>query len=125
MTTALRWLARLLGAFFALQGANWLIVPARAAEGLAMPLLDGLGRSTQIGDFGAFFLAIGATALAGSRAGAERLLWVPAGILWAAAAGRTLAWALHGAALANAFIGVELIAGGLFALAALRLAPRG
>ncbi|MBM4383461.1 MAG: hypothetical protein FJ091_08835 [Deltaproteobacteria bacterium] len=121
MQTALRWLSRILGAFFLVEGVSWLANPAGAAQGLAMPLLDGLGRSTQVGDFAAFFLAIGATALAGARAGHARLLFVPAGILAAAALGRTLAWALHGADFASVFIGVEVMAAAILAFAATRL----
>ena len=52
---ALRLTVTLLGAAFALQGLAWLIDPQRAAAGLDMALLDGLGRSTQIGDFASFF----------------------------------------------------------------------
>ena len=48
-----------LGVFFALQGVGWLVAPARLAASLGMPLLDGLGRSTQIGDFASFFLTAG------------------------------------------------------------------
>jgi hypothetical protein len=121
MQTALRWISRVLGAFFLLQGVGWLVNPAGAARGLAMPLLDGLARSTQVGDFAAFFLAIGATALAGSRAGHARLLFVPASILGTAALGRTLAFALHGAGFATTFVLVEVVCGGVFALAATTL----
>jgi hypothetical protein len=121
MLTALRWLSRILGAFFFLQGVSWLANPASAATGLAMPLLEGLGRSTQVGDFAAFFLAIGATALAGSRAGFARLLFVPAGTLAAAAIARTLAWAAHEAAFATQFIAVELVCAAVLAFAASKL----
>ena len=40
-----------LGAGFLLQGLVWIAAPRMAATNLGMPLLDGLGRSTQIGDF--------------------------------------------------------------------------
>jgi hypothetical protein len=46
-----------MGAVFTLQGTAWLVVPERAAGSLGMPLLTGLARSTQIGDFAAFFVA--------------------------------------------------------------------
>ena len=116
----MRNLPLLLGAGFLLQGIAWIVVPARAAESLGMPLLDGLGRSTQIGDFAAFFLTAGATMLAGSRAGHARLLLVPAGMLAAAAVVRTLAWLVHGAAFAPAFIPVEVVAAALLAVASRR-----
>lgn len=107
-----------LGLFFILQGAIWVADPGRAAAGLGMPLLDGLGRSTQVGDLSAFFLVGGATILAGSRRGRARLLYVPAGLVGVAAVMRTLAWALHGAAFAASFIAVEVVAGALLLVAA-------
>lgn len=110
MRSPLRIAATVLGALFALQGLGWLLLPARAAEGLGMPLLDGLGRSTQIGDLAAFFLVLGATAALGAWRGRPVLLHVAAGLLGAAALGRTLAWALHGAAFAGAFIAIEVVA---------------
>ena len=104
----LRPIVTLLGAGFALQGVAWLVAPERAAEGLGMPVLDGLGRSTQFGDFAAFFLVAGLTMLVGARPGRERLLYVPAGLFASAAFGRTVAWAVHGAAFAALFITVEV-----------------
>ena len=121
MRSPLRILTLLVGAFFLVQGLGWLASPAGAAQGLAMPLLEGSGRSTQIGDFAAFFLGIGATTLAGARPGSARLLLVPAGVLAAAAVGRTLAWAAHGADFTAAFVGVELACAAFLALAARRL----
>lgn len=100
-----------------LQGLAWVADPARAAAGLGMPLLDGLGRSTQAGDFASFFLTAGVTMLLGSRPGRARLLFVPAGLIGGAAVTRTLAWALHGAAFAGTFIAVE-VGVGLLLLAA-------
>jgi hypothetical protein len=122
---SLRVVTMLLGAFYALQGLIWILDPARAAEGLGMPLLDGLARSTQVGDFAAFFLAIGVTALVGSRPGRARLLLVPAGVLGAAALLRTLAWLLQDAAFAGTFIAVEVVSAALLLLAARRLDAAG
>jgi hypothetical protein len=110
MPRLLRTIATLLGAGFALQGVGWLVAPERAAAALGMAVLDGVGRSTQLGDFAAFFLTAGVTMLAGARPGHGRLLYVPAGLLGSAAAGRTIAWAFHGAAFAPAFIAVEIAA---------------
>lgn len=108
------------GVGFVLQGLGWIVAPERTAASLGMPLLDGLGRSTQVGDFAAFFLAAGATMLAGSRPGQSRLLFVPAGMLAAAAVVRTLAWLVHGAAFAATFIAVEVIAAAVLMTAARR-----
>ena len=108
MPTRLRTLVTLLGVGFALQGIGWLAVPERAAAGLGMAVLDGVGRSTQFGDFAAFFLTAGVTMVIGARPGLGQLLYVPAGLLGSAAMGRTLAWAWHGAAFAPLFIAVEV-----------------
>jgi len=121
MSFPMRTAVTLLGVFFALQGIGWIAVPGRAAAGLGMPLLEGLGRSTQVGDFAAFFLALGATMLVGARCGNARLLLVPAGMLGAAALMRTLAWALHDAAFATPFIAIEAAVGALLLAASRRL----
>ena len=110
MPGLLRTVTALLGAGFALQGVGWLVAPDRAAAGLGMAVLDGVGRSTQLGDFAAFFLTAGVTMLVGARPGRGRLLYVPAGLLGSAAVGRTVAWAFHGAAFAAAFVAVEVAA---------------
>lgn len=114
-------LVRLLGVLFVLQGLAWLTVPARAAEGLGMVLLDGLGRSTQVGDFAAFFLTMGGTILLGSRPGYARLLFVPATMLLVAALCRALAWMLHAADFAFLFITVEILGAAILTVAANRL----
>lgn len=125
MRSPLRIATTLLGVFFALQGLIWIASPERAAEGLGMPLLDGLGRSTQVGDFAAFFLVAGATMVLGARPGNARLLRVPAGMLGVAAIVRTLSWALHGADFAAAFIAIEVAAAALLLTAARRLDTAG
>lgn len=118
-STLLRAAVTLLGVGLLLQALGWITVPARAAAGLGMPLLEGMGRSTQIGDLMAFFLVAGATAVIGALPGRSAVLYVPASLLAAAALGRTLAWALHGASFAAAFIAVEVL-GALLLLAAAR-----
>jgi hypothetical protein len=105
----MRILTMLVGSGFFLQGLGWIVAPERSAARLGMPLLDGLGRSTQIGDFAAFFLTAGATMLVGSAARRPRLLLVPAGMLGTAAVARTISWLVHGAAFAPAFIAVEVL----------------
>ena len=110
MENALRILTAFLGIGFALQGLGWLLVPPQAAAGLGMPLLDGVGRSTQIGDFAAFFVTAGVGMVLGSRRGHTQVLLFPAALLASAAVGRTLAWMLHGATFAALFIAVEVAA---------------
>jgi hypothetical protein len=108
MSSKLRIAVIALGALFTLEGLGWLVFPNRAAGGLGMPLLDGLGRSTQIGDFAVFFVVLGLSILAGTGPGRTRLLYLPAAMLGGAAFGRIVAWAVHGAAFAAAFIVLEI-----------------
>lgn len=118
MRTALRIITTLMGVFFTLQGVGWIVAPQRAAVNLGMPVLDGLARSTQFGDFAAFFLVLGLGVLAGSVGGGARRLYFPAALLIGASVCRTIAWAAHGADFAGAFIGVELVSGIVLLVAA-------
>ncbi|HVM98283.1 MAG TPA: hypothetical protein VMT89_17945 [Candidatus Acidoferrales bacterium] len=118
MRATLRVLTILIGIGFTLQGIGWLVAPERAAAGLGMPVLDGLGRSTQFGDFAAFFLVLGGSIVAGVRKGQARLLNIPAVLLGCAAFGRTAAWLFHGADFAALFIFVEVAASALLFAAA-------
>ena len=59
MLTLLRTLTTLSGLGLLLVGIIWWLQPATAAEILGASLLDGTGRSTQIGDSGAFFIGAG------------------------------------------------------------------
>src|SRR6266404_7006349 len=110
MRLALRIATFAVGVGLALQGIGWLVAPERAAAALGMPVLDGLARSTQFGDFAAFFLTLGLSILAGTRPGHARVLYFPAALLATAAFGRVVAWAVHGAAFATTFIVVEMFA---------------
>ena len=121
MNPKLRIVTILMGTLFTLQGVVWLVDPKRAAEGLGMKALDGLARSTQFGDFAAFFLVLGLSILAGIRPGRAHLLNFPAAMLGSAALCRSMAWAFHGAEFATLFISVEL-GGCLLLLAAVRSA---
>lgn len=123
MSSALRIVTILMGAGFALLGALWLLAPGRAAAALDMPLLDGLARSTQVGDFAAFFLTLGVSILLGIGVGRAPLLHFPAALLGSAAFCRLVAWAAHGAGFAGRSIAVE-VAGSLLLLAAARRAER-
>lgn len=121
MRSGLRIVTMLMGAVFTLQGVGWLIAPQRAAARLGMPVLDGVARSTQFGDFAAFFLALGVSVLVGARPGQARQLYFPAGILACAASCRIVAWAVHGADFATTFILVEAVAGALLFASARRV----
>lgn len=118
MGTPLRVAVVITGVIFTLQGLGWIYDPAQAAAGLGMPLLDGVGRSTQAGDFASFFLTGGIAILLGSRPGHARTLYFPAALIGGAAITRTLAWALHGAGFAASFIAIEILVGTLLVKAA-------
>lgn len=116
-----RIVAGLLGAFFFVQGLNWLGNPGAAAEGLGMPLLDGMARSTQIGDLSGFFLCLGGFALFGAYKSDPTWLRAAGILVGLVAVTRTIAWGAHDAPFATVFITVEVIAGSALIIAASRL----
>ena len=60
MVNLLRALTALSGLALLLIGLGWWVHPVAAADMLGASLLEGTGRSTQIGDSGAFFVGAGA-----------------------------------------------------------------
>ena len=107
---------------FLVTGLRFAVAPAGAAKGLAMPLLDGAARSSQIGDVGALFLGMGLMILT-ALVTLERTWFVaPAILLLLVAVLRVLAWLFHGAALMMPMIIPELVIGGLLLLASKKLA---
>lgn len=120
-----RIVAGCIGLLFGLQAVHWLLRPAAAAEALGMPLLDGVGRSTQIGDIGAFFLALGVMCGLGAWRSNPTWLRGAALLLGGAAVMRTLAWALQGAAFTAPFIGVEVVSAALLLFVATRIEAAG
>jgi hypothetical protein len=115
----------IIGAFFLLQGVNWLVNPAAAAEALGMPLLEGMARSTQMGDIGAFFIALGVMSLLGAYRSNAQWLHAAALLIGTTAVMRTLAWALQGAAFATMPIAVEVVCTAVLLFAASRFAAAG
>jgi hypothetical protein len=97
------------GVMMALSAFGWLTDPKGAAEGLGMPLLDGVGRSTQIGDMTSFFVGVSVMILLGAIRKNATWLGAAAMVLGGAAVFRTTAWMFHGADLAMQFIVVELV----------------
>ena len=59
MKTVLRILVMLPAVLFVVMGLRWITDPTGAATALGMTLMDGVGRSSQIGDVGALFLSMG------------------------------------------------------------------
>lgn len=104
-SSALLWLIAALTVFL---GLRWVVEPQVAAGSLGMPLLDGLGRSTQIGDLSAFFFGIAAMLLLGIQTRRDSWLHAAAIFYGLAAAMRTMAYALHDAPFATNFIVIEI-----------------
>ena len=69
--------------------------PATAAAGLAMPLLEGMGGNTQIGDFTSFFFTAGAFACIGAYRSEHAWLYASISLLGSAAVFRSLAVITH------------------------------
>lgn len=108
---------------FLMIGFRILIDPEGGLGELGMPLLDGLGRSTQIGDLGAFFIGGAVLILIGVFTGKREWLYAPALIMGLTATFRLWATIGHDAALAVPQIGVEVVVCGLLLFAASRIKP--
>lgn len=109
-------------AFMGLTSAlGWIVDPASAAANLGMPLLEGLGRSTQVGDFTAFFMAAGVFCVLGAWQLHRVWLWAAAIMFGGAAIFRTLAWIAHGAEFATTFVIVEIVLAGMLLIASARI----
>ena len=121
MDKTLKVLVGLPALIFIVIGVRWLLAPAVVAAEFGMPLLEGLGLSTQIGDLGAFFTAGGLMVLLGLWTGNKTWLLAPAMLLGFAAIFRTLAWALHGAIFAGPQIATEVVLTVLLLLVANRV----
>jgi hypothetical protein len=106
---------------FLVTGLRFAVAPAGAVKGLAMPLLDGAARSSQIGDVGALFLGMGLMILT-ALVTLERIWFIaPAILLFLVAVLRVLAWLFHDAALMVEMIVPEIVIGGLLLLASAKL----
>ena len=111
MKNALRIVAGLVGILFFLNGLQWIISPANVAESLGMPLLEGVGLSTQIGDLGSFFITVGAMTLIGAITTTRHWFYAPSMLLLVAALYRTLSTLLYGAPFVMFAIVVEVSVG--------------
>ena len=112
------------GILFVVIGVGWIIDPASAAVGVGMPLLEGVGRSTQIGDLGSFFLTMGLLILVGVTTLKRVWFYPPMMLLGLAATFRIIAWLVHGAALAGSMIAVEIIVTALLYVSTIRLCEK-
>ena len=90
-----RILSGIIGLFMLYTCVGWLVNPANAAAGLAMPLLEGMGGNTQIGDFTAFFFTAGVFACIGAFRAEHVWLYASISLLGSAAVFRSLAIVVH------------------------------
>ena len=111
MKNVLRVIAGLAGTLFFLNGLQWIINPASVADSLGMPLLEGVGLSTQIGDLGSFFITVGAMTLIGAITTTRHWFYAPSMLLLVAALYRTLSTILYGAPFVMSAIVVEISIG--------------
>ena len=111
MKNVLRVIAGLVGILFFLNGLQWIISPANVAASLGMPLLEGVGLSTQIGDLGSFFITVGAMTLIGAITTTRHWFYAPSMLLLVAALYRTLSTILYGAPFVMSAIVVEISVG--------------
>ena len=88
---------------------SWVTNPSKASSDLGMPYLEGIGRSSQIGDFSAFFIGVGIFCFIGGIFKNISFLIAAIIILISAAAMRIIAWQLYSASFATLFIAVEIV----------------
>ena len=122
MRTFLKVVLVLPALLFAAMGFRWLVDPAGVAPEFGFVLADGIGRSSQSGDFASFFLTLSTCILLGLVSGTRLWFYPPAMLLLFAASGRVLSWVIHDAAFAGSMIGLEVVVGGLLLIAA-RMLP--
>ena len=123
MNKILRGILVLPALMFILVGLQWLGDPASAAKGLGMTLMDGMGRSSQMGDVGSFFLMSGTMALIGVITLRREWFYAPAMLIAGAALFRTVAWLAHDAPFATASILIEVVITALLLFGASRIKP--
>jgi hypothetical protein len=121
LKTALRIFLALPAIGFVVTGLRFAVAPAGAVQGLAMPLLDGAARSSQIGDVGALFLGMGLMILTALVTSKREWFVAPAILLALVAVLRLLAWLFHDAALLMQMIMPEVVIASLLLLASTKL----
>ena len=99
----------LFGLIFLVNAIHWLLLPSEVAGQLGMPLLEGEGLSTQIGDFASFFFVVGGFIILGAYTKNKHWFYAPIALLSVAAVSRTIAYLFHNAAFSMDKIAVELV----------------
>ena len=95
------------------------------ASELGMTLMDGVGRSSQIGDVGGLFISGGLMMLYALVSGNRVWFYAPALVMAIVAVLRVLSWLVQDAALAPDMIAVEVVVTALLLFAAPRLSREG
>jgi hypothetical protein len=109
ITRLLQFLTALPGILLLSVGTRWVVTPASMAMDLNMPMMDGVARSSQIGDLGALFSSAGLFILIGVVTSKRTWLYAGAIIVAMVATFRSSAWLLHDAELASQPITVALV----------------
>ena len=109
MLTLLRTLTGLAGLGALVIGGMWWYQPETAAGLLGASLLDGTGRSAQIGDSGAFFMGVGVLLLWGAVGQRSVFILIGGCLVGLVAPGRILSATLHGGAVTTPEVVVECV----------------
>jgi hypothetical protein len=109
MLTLLRTVSGLIGLGALLIGALWWLQPETAAGLLGASLLDGTGRSAQIGDTGAFFMGVGLLMLWGALRQQATYVLIGGCLVGLVAPGRILSATVHGGAVTTPEVVVECV----------------
>ncbi len=109
------------GVFFLFTGYQWLVSPETAADALMMPLLDGTGRNSQMGDIGGLFFGMGLVVMGAVVSRMADWLLPLSIILACIAVFRLLAFSLHDATLIPQMFVVEIVLSVWFAIASRKL----
>ena len=120
MNKILRGVLLLPALLFIATGLQWLVIPADAASGLGMSLLEGAGRSSQIADVGSFFLMGGCIIVLGVITLRREWFYASAMLVSGAALFRTVAWLAHEAPFATSSVVIEIVITALLLFAASR-----
>lgn len=110
--------------FYLYVGFLWLVSPESAASMLLMPLLSGAGLSTQMGDVGGLFMALGLVVMMAIATRRGAFLLPVAVVMGTAATYRLLAFMLYQANLLPHFIALEVVLAVWFAIASRRLGSK-
>jgi hypothetical protein len=104
-----RILSGIVGLFMLWTCWGWIMDPGMAAAGLAMPLLEGMGGNTQIGDFTSFFFTAGLFACIAAFRAEHVWLYTPISLIGSTAIFRSLAVVTHGSDPFIMAIGIEIV----------------